>query len=239
MRIICLIFSMLLILCCCSCTFIFDIPDTVTIEGKEYKIAFTDVLYPIYGVVSDKGVKIFGSNYYRYSETPYDCYISYSHNAKPKVYFEASCFNEAISYYKDASNFNYFCILGNIHDESKRQMIELQEIDALMLDRLIEFADENEYAPFSFSSKENELKKVPIADASHWTAGEIHFFKESKDDAFSTSRGYTFVMLDERLCLLYQYDFSDENVPCMTVCEMPTDISDYFFTLTKELRQLS
>ena len=33
--------------------------------------------------------------------------------------------------------------------------------------------------------------------------------------SIGTSKGYTFIIVDDRLCLLYQYDFGDENNPIM------------------------
>lgn len=37
--------------------------------------------------------------------------------------------------------------------------------------------------------------------------------------SIGTSKGYTFIIVDDRLCLLYQYDFGDENNPIMLVQE--------------------
>ena len=79
---------------------------------------------------------------------------------------------------------------------------------------------------------------MPIPHPNNWTDDEIHFYKESKDGAFSTSKGYTFIMVDDRLCLLYQYDFGDENNPIILVREIPEDLSEYFCTLLKELQSV-
>ena len=53
--------------------------------------------------------------------------------------------------------------------------------------------------------------------------------------SIGTSKGYTFIIVDDRLCLLYQYDFGDENNTIMLVREIPEDLSEYFCTLLKEL----
>ena len=236
MKKICFILSLILILCC-SCTINVNEPDTVTIEEKEYKKAFIGELYPIEDVVSNEGIKISGNSYYKSFKTQYDCYISYDRNAEPNVYFSSEQFDEAFSFYNDASNFNFFCLLGNIHDENDQKILEIQEIDSLMFNSLIEYSAKNDYNPFS-SNNEDGLKKVPILNLDDWLSNEIHIYKESKDGAFSTSNGYTFIMVDDRLCLLYRYDFGDENNPIMLVREIPEDLSEYFCTLLKELQSV-
>ena len=238
MKKICFILSLILILCCCSCTINFSKPDTVTIEEKEYKKAFIGELYPIEDVVSSEGIKISGNSYYKFFKTQYDCYIAYDRNAEPNVYFSSEQFDEAFSFYNDASNFNFFCLLGNIHDENDQKILEIQEIDSLMFNRLLEYSAKNDYNPFTSFNNEDGIKKVPIPHPNNWTDDEIHFYKESKDGAFGTSKGYTFIMVDDRLCLLYQYDFGDENNPIMLVREIPEDLSEYFCTLLKELQSV-
>ena len=238
MKKICFILSLILILCCCSCKINFNKPDTVTIEGKEYKKAFIGELYPIEDVVSSEGIKISGNSYYKFFKPQYDCYIAYDRNAEPNVYFSSEQFDEAFSFYNDASNFNFFCLLGNIHDEKDQKILEIQEIDSLMFNSLLEYSAKNDYNPFTSFNNEDGIKKVPIPHPNNWTDDEIHFYKESKDGAFSTSQGYTFVMVDDRICLLYQYDFGDENNPIMLVREIPEDLSEYFCTLLKELQSV-
>ena len=236
MKKICFILSLILILCCCSCTINFNKPDTVTIEEREYKKAFIGELYPIDDVVSSEDIKISGNSYYKCFKTQYDCYIAYDRNAEPNVYFSSEQFDEAFSFYNDASNFNFFCLLGNIHDENNQKILEIQEIDSLMFNRLFEYSAKNDYNPSTSFNSEDGLKKVPISNPDDWLSDEIHFYKESKDGAFSTSRGYTFILYENKLCLLYQYDFSDKKSPVMLIRYVPTEISDYFCSLLENLQ---
>ena len=235
MKKICFILSLILILCCCSCTINFNKPDTVTIEEKEYKKAFIGELYPIEDVVSSEGIKISGNSYYKFFKTQYDCYIAYDRNAEPNVYFSSEQFDEAFSFYNDASNFNFFCLLGNIHDENDQKILEIQEIDPLMFNRLLEYSAKNDYNPFTSFNNEDGIKKVPIPHPNNWKDDEIHFYKESKDGAFTTSQAYTFIVHKNKLYFLYQYDFSDDNAPIMLVRHIPSEIGDYFCDLLKEL----
>lgn len=56
-----LVLSLILVLCFSSCTPNLDMPGTVTIEGKEYKIAFVGELYPFDELISSDGVKVSGN----------------------------------------------------------------------------------------------------------------------------------------------------------------------------------
>ncbi len=228
-----------LVLCYSSCTFNFGKPDTATtaiIEEKEYKKAFIGELYPGDEFAPNDGVKVSENLYYQYSETPYDCYIAYDRNAEPNVYFEIEKFDEATSYYSDSNNYKFFCLLGNVHDTNQQKILEIQKIDYLMFNQLLEFSSNNNYNLFAAFTDEDGLKKVPIPNPDNWTADEIHFYKESNDGAFGTSKGYTFILLDDKLCFLYRYDFGDDDVPVMLVRSIPSEVSDYFCSLLKELQ---
>ena len=231
-----LFLSLILVLCLSSCTLSLDTPDTVTIDGKEYKKAFVGELYSLDEVVSNDSIKVSGNVYYKYSKASYNCYLVYDSNAEPNVYFEAGKFDEAKLYYGNSNNFNFFCLMGNIHDENDQQIIHLESIDQSIFDSLLEFSNNNEYNPVTSFNNEEGLIKIPIANPDDWMADEIHFYKESKDGAFSTSQGYTFILHENNLYLLYQYDFGDDEKPVMLVRDVPTEISDYFCTLLNELK---
>ena len=126
--------------------------------------------------------------------------------------------------------------MGNIHDENDQQINHLENIDHSIFDFLLEFSNDNEYNPFTSFNNEEGLIKIPIANSDDWMANEIHFYKESIDGAFSTSQGYTFILHENNLYLLYQYDFGDDEKPVMLVRDVPTEISDYFCTLLNELK---
>lgn len=217
-----------------------DLPVNITIEGKEYQRAFIGELYPLYTGFRDaddkEGIRISGECYYKYQLKDFDCYIAYDDNAEPNVYFGSEQFDEAFSFYKDANNFNFFCLLGNIHDENDQQILDIKEIDSLMFDQLLEFSKDNHYNPFTSFNNEEGLVTVSIPNPNDWMAEEIHFYKESKDGAFSTSRGYTFILHENKLCFLYRYDFSDEKSPVMLIRDVPTEISDYFCSLLENVQ---
>ena len=234
------ILSVILILNSASCTLKKDLPVNIIIEGKEYQRSFIGELYPLdtgFPDADDKeGIRISGEYYYKYQLTDFDCYIAYDNNAEPNVYFESGRFEDAVSYYRNAENFKFFCLLGNIHDENDQQILEIKEIESLMLDQLLEFSKDNDYNPFTSFNKEEGITTVSIPDPNDWMADEIHFYKESKDGAFSTLKAYTFILYEDKLCFLYQYDFTDEKSPVMLIRYVPTEISDYFCSLLENLQ---
>ena len=228
---------MILVLCFSSCILNLDKPDSVKIEEKEYKRAYIGELYPLDdSALNVERVKVSGNLYYNYSKTPYDCYIAYDRNAQPNIYFQSAQFDEAILHYNDKNCYNFFCLLGNIHDENDQRIIAIENIDYSMFNSLLQFSQDNDYNPFTSFNNEEGLKKVPIDDPDDWMEDEIHFYKESKDGAFCTMRGYTYIIHENKLCFLHQYDFKDSDVPVMLVRYIPSEISDYFCDLLNELQ---
>lgn len=233
----CLFFILsLILLLTTACTTEHELPATVMIEGKEYQKAFTDELYPMDDALSNSGgIHKAGATYCKYPAAQFDCYVVYGYQAAPTVYFVSDQFENAVSYYKDAGNYHFFCVLGNIHDENEQQVLEINTIDSAKFQQLLSFSKDNDYDPFAVSHREEGLIQVPIPDPDDWMAHEIHLFKQSKDGAFSTLKGYTFVLHENDLYLLYQYDFTDEEAPVMLLQAIPTDISRYFCSSLEEL----
>ena len=170
------ILSLILILSFTSCSKK-DLPANTTIEGKEYQKAFVGELYPLdtsFPDADDKeGIRISGVYYYEYQLTDFDCYIAYDNNAEPNVYFESAKFADAVSYYRNAKNFNFFCLFGNIHDENDQQVLEIKEINASMFDQLLEFSKDNDYNPLTSFNSEEGIMTLPIPDSNDWMANEI------------------------------------------------------------------
>ena len=232
--------AIVLAFCLTSCgfsNFIKQLPDTITIHGREYKRAFIDELYPVDDVVDfDEGVEVGNVLYYKYSRATFDCYISYDSKGRANIYFASEQFDEALSFYNDAENFTFVCVVGNIHDESKQQVFKLQNMDPSMFNKLHEFSVKNGYSPFSSTKDESEIKRVPIGDINSWKSEEIHFYKESKNGEFCTSRGYTYRLHDGKLFLLYYYDWADKEAPVMLLEEVPSEINDYFCSFLKSMQ---
>lgn len=235
-----LLMSVILVLCFTSCAWQ-KLPDTVTIEEKEYKRAFIGELYPLFSYSWDdapytQGVLFAQKSYYPYPQAAFDCYIANNTSGKSNVYFESTAFDKAVSYYKNPDNFHFYCMIGNMHDEDQRETFEIQDIDAAMFDRLIAYCAENAYNPLTSYNNENDLRKVPISTDGTYMDDEIRFYKESNEGAFASSKGYIFKLVDHQLYLLFHYSFKDKENPVMFIRDVPTDIGDYFKVLAQKLQ---
>ena len=232
----------LILVFCTSCTALFALPDSVTIGNTEYRRAFVGTLYPtdhsFLSPVTAQSDAVMQETYYHYPPTVFDCRIAYDTDAEPNVYFANEQFDEAVSFYTDSENFRFFCMIGNIHSETDHQIFEIQDMNALMLERLAEYAAANDYSPFAPESKREYLIEVPFSPSENYTANEIRFYKESTDGAaFTACKGYCYVLHDNQLCLLYFYDFANADAPVMCLKAIPTEISDYFRTLLESLSE--
>lgn len=227
------IFIVVICLLLPSCRFINPMQETVEINGKEYKLAFTARLYPTEDMVgSDTDVKINGRSYILYQDGEYDCYVSYDNNAEPNIYFNVDQYDEAVSYYTNSENYTYFCKLGNILEPDNLHII--QNIDSGLFEKLLSFSHDNSYNPFTSFNDDDELIRIPVSDPDNWTDDEIHFYKESKDGAFSTLQGHTYILLDGKLALLYYYDFADSDKPVMLIREIPSDLNNPDLLINQE-----
>lgn len=231
-RSICIILSLICVFLFSSCSFTVTLPDRVTIGSDTYKRAFEAALYPLNeSNVAAEGTKISGIPYYKINNVPFDCYVAYDSSAEPHLYFADGIFDEAVSYYDSPENYNYYCVISNIHDESEAEQCPISDADSDIFDQLISFAQENDYDPLASHNNAANVRYAPIPDPDDWTKNEIHLYKESKDEAFTTATGYTFLIVENKLVLLHYYTFENEENPQMAIMDVPTELSDYFCEL--------
>ncbi len=222
---------MLLIILICilftSCRLSAKMPETVEINGIMYKAAISASLYPLTEVADkEPDMKHRGIAYYMYTDGKYDCYIAYDYNGEPNIYFSDSQYDEAVLYYTSSENFTYYCKFGNIHDEHNNNYHVIHNVNSELFEKLLSYASEKSYNPFTVFKEVNDLEEIPVNNSDDWMKDEIHFYKESNDGAFTTSLGKTFYLLDDKLVLLYYYDFGDEDNPVMLIRRIPSEFND-------------
>lgn len=206
-------------------------PEIVTIEDKEYKLANEFNVFPVSQLLRSNIINIEKTTYYKYPVTSFDCYITYDISGLPCIYFDIEKYDEAMSYYNNSSNYNFFCLLGNVYEDEPKQLLKLEKDYPEMLDKLIKFSKEKEYKLFGVNN--DELKEIPILDLNSFTKNEIHLYKRSIDEAFTTSKGYKYIEFENKLYLLYSYDFKKN---CMNLIYIPTEISDYFVNFLDKIK---
>ena len=235
-RYVSIFYALIFVLCCASCTVKLSLPESVTIDGKEYKKAFVNELAPLYDEFSNVSAKkIAGKSYYPFSKTSFDCYFAYDYNADSNIFFESTQFDEAVSYYSNIENFNFFCILGSLYEENGHLLFELEEIDYSMFEQLIEFAELYAYNPLTSFNKTEGLKEIPVPNPDDWMEEEVYFYRDSKDGAFTIER-HAFILHEREFYLLYRYDFTNEEAPIMLVRDVPEFLEDYFCELIENLQ---
>lgn len=223
-RLIIFFLILTLVFVCASCNLQKNVPDTVKIDNREYAKLSVGELYPMDDAfMAGGGESILGNTYFKYSRGEFDGYISYGDDGEPNLYFERNKQDEVISYYNNPVNYDYFCLLGNVSDENNHKIFVLDSIEHSMFDGLMKCI----YNKAGFMP-------MPVTKED-WVADEIHFYKESKDGAFSTSRGNTFIIQNGKLYFLGYYDFSNEGAPLMYLKEVPSDISNYFCDLLENV----
>lgn len=232
-RFVLILVAVAIIICSTACSHKRELPDTVVINENEYRRAFVNELYPAKeGFPSSADAKIEGVSFYNYTaDASFDTYIAYDGSAKPNVYFLSEQYDSALSFYNDAENYRFFCIVGNIHDENDQEKFEIEMMGVSMFERFLEFSKENDNDPFSSSNNEDGLIKIQLDEPEKRTDNEVHLYKESRDAAFKTSTAYSFVKVEDKLYYFYQYDYSDTEKPVMLVKELPEDINNYFYGL--------
>ncbi len=224
--------SVFAIVSCDAVNEYFELPDTITVDGVEYKRAYIGHLYEESHNFSDiKTVKIKNKTYTGYFDTKYKFFVANDLDAEPNIYFESSHYSEAFSYYNNPENYKYICHVGNVYGGD--QYI-ISDIDIEMFDKLLEFSKKNYYNPLTSFNNEEGLEIMAFDSSSKWDTDEIRFYKESKDGAFSTSRGFDLKLRDNKLYLLYAYDFEDEANPVMKLRPIPADIGNYFISLISQ-----
>ncbi len=233
-----IVFTLLIILSCfaiVSCDALdkyFELPDTITVDGVEYKRAYIGHLYEkSYNFSDIKTVKIKNKTYTGYFDKKYKFFVASDLDAKPNIYFESSHYSEAVSYYDNSENYKYICHVGNVYGGDQ---YTISDIDVEMFDKLLEFSKKNAYNPLTSFNNEDGLEIVAFDSSSKWTTDEIRFYKESNDGAFNTSMGFDLKLRENKLYLLYAYDFEDEANPVMKLRAIPSDISNYFISLINQ-----
>lgn len=131
------------------------------------------------------------------------------------------------SYYGDSENYNYFFNvkmgapyeIGPVYNE----YFDIQSADSEMVDKLIQFAVDNEYG----SSTKNRAETLSLPDI---LCPEIRFYIESKDDLFSTDRCKYIIYKGN----IYYYRYSNGGDGTIEVAILPDELEDYIISLLKD-----
>ena len=209
------------------------IPSEIIIDGKTYRNGFYDGLYPINFTYSNDRIKV-GSNYFR--RVNYEKFdlvkISNDGSVIDILYCAEDQWEQAYNYYSNKNNLIYYCKIGmeNIYRNSVIKIIH--DMDHELFDKLMDFVTINEYDPFN-SNKKLITHRLPFPDDDEFP--ELVFYKESNDGHFTSSKANKFYIINNKLLLVYFYDYGFGKYQEIVVVDVPDDIGQYFVKLLENI----
>lgn len=201
------------------------LPDSVVYKNQEYKTGFYGDLHLLNDVKSEGEIfKTKGFTFYTLNLEGHHWIYTCAESGYV-IYCLSEDWEEERAFYNDPENFTYYCSIGNEYTPYLVKETEVFESDRL--DELLLFAKEHAYDPFNANADKGQ-KKYPMP--SNLSDGKTRFYKESKDNVFVSSKAYNFYVINDKLVLLYYYDFAfgDEAKECMYGVDVPDNIGEYF-----------
>lgn len=203
--------------------------DTVKIDGVTYRTGFYDSdLWP--DKIEHKGdpYKIGRDTYRRVDCERFDLVHNASGSIDNKTLFCAeSQWEEARAYYADSSKFLYYCRIGGYYVDRDPIVVAITDIDPDKFSELMVFAEKNGYEPLG-SNKGKQTLRLPIPDRDE--SPELVFFRESNDGFFS-SFTHMFHVIDDKLLLVFYYDYGYGEYEELVAVEVPDELGRYFIEL--------
>ena len=136
----------------------------------------------------------------------------------------------ALAYYNDILNWSYHISFGRGIYFGEDYNPEYRAVPAIHAEKFIQitdFSDEKAYDPFGLIPR-SDLIRIPLSNPDEIPA--IHFCRISSDGAMEIS-SRTFHYIDNRLLLLYRYDYGQGEDVELICTETPPELNDYFVKL--------
>lgn len=206
-------------------------PELLQIDNKTYKTGFYGTLYPHEYSLTEYTVQNDDLTLVRIAHDTFELYhADMGPYVQGTIYCEESQYEQALAYYGDPTNYTFFCTLGvDMTDGTRAQTIELSNVDTVMFDDLLSFADKLYYDPFdSRHNSKVETVELPMPDDTVDT--RMVFYKESNDSLFCSSKGTDYYIIDNSLYMVYQYDYSHGEYEKLIALKVPENISTYFIS---------
>ncbi len=210
-----------------------DGPETLTLGENRYKTGFYGILFPNEYELSDKKLEIDDIVLNRINHESFELYhADIGSYTEGTIYCSEKDYESALSFYNDAENYSYYCILGVDSDTQSTKIIELTDVDTTKFNELLDFADQSNYDPFDKNHNAKiEKVELPLPDDTKDT--RLVFYKQSKDDLFVSSTGTDYYIINNHLYAVYQYDFGHGEYEKLIAVKVPDEISTYFVEYMK------
>ena len=214
-----------------GCTGLYGAPDSISNGEKSYLTGFYGEMIPQEFSRTAQTITVNGEDYRRVKHKRFELYHGYvGLYSNGTIYCAEDQFEEASLYYADPENFTYHLVVGNPVTVSAT----LKDVDYQRFEELLDFVSKNAYDPFD-PLHNSLVEKVTLPMPEDYGDGEIHFFKTSKDDLFTTE-GNTFHIVEDEMYLLFYYDggADSDGIEKMIAVKLPEELSEYFVPLVQE-----
>jgi hypothetical protein len=211
-----------------------SIPKTVTIENVAYRSGFYGDLYPKNFIYTDDYYKVGINKFRRVNCDRFDL-IEFANDGSVYdiLYCAESQWKQAYTYYENRDNFVYYCMIGEPNIYIEPVIITIPNMDHEKFDALMVFANQNIYNPFG-SNKNKKIRRLPLPDREE--SPRLVFYRESNDGFFNSYRGNMFHVINDKLLLVFYYDYGHGEYMELVAVDVPDDLGQYFIKCFKEKR---
>ena len=210
-----------------------DGPETIKSGEKTFKTGFYGTLFPNDFELTGETIE---TNNIKLSKISHDSFELYHADigsyTEGTVYCSEQDYESALSFYNDAENYSYYCILGVDSDTQSTTTIELTDVDTTKFNELLDFADQSNYDPFD-KNHNAKIEKVELPMPDDTKDTRLVFYKQSKDDLFVSSTGTDYYIIGGHLYAVYQYDFGHGEYEKLIAVKVPDEISTFFVEYMK------
>lgn len=208
-------------------------PEVLSSGGNSYKTGFYGTLFPSEYKTAGEKLPIGNLELKPIVHELFELYhADVGSYLEGTIYCAEKDYESALAYYSDPVNYSYQCILGVDSDTQSKETVELRDVDTAMFEALLEFAEASDYDPFDIRHNA-AIERVELPMPDHQVDTRMVFYKESTDHLFRSGRGSEYYVLNDRLYLVYQYDFGHGEYEKLIAVEVPDDISAYFVAYMK------
>lgn len=216
-----------------ACNIGLGVPNKITIDDITYRNGFYGDLWPQNLTYGSGSYKVGSKEFHRVKCKKFDwVHSAIGDTTNGVLYCDESQWEKAHAYYADSENFVYYCKISAQYGKDP-VITTISDIDPKKFDELMKFADKNGYNPFGLNKKV-KTRSLPIPDKDK--SPELTFYKESKDGFFTSYQGSTFHIVDDKLLLLYYYDYGHGKYEKMVAVNVPYELGQYFIKLLEKLK---
>lgn len=210
------------------------VPTKVRIDGTVYKTGFYgEELWPVNLSFTGEEYQVGRTNFCMMDWKPFDCVQApIGMKTGGTIYCLADQWEDAKAYYENPENYRYYCLMNSKYaQEDEKKAYEIEDIDLEKYEALIHRGSTFGYEPFDIvKNKAAEYGTVDFDTLKIDPKPYFTFYKESKDEHFTSTKKYHFFILDGTLYLARYYNMSEHT---LSAVEIPAEMAEYFIEIAE------